>query len=56
MNTYLHIHMHTHTHVYTGIKHTPTHDKGFTSVSYKYVLLPLVNKETALDYGRAEYS
>ena len=29
---------------------------GFSSVCCKYVLLPLVNKEAALAYGRAEYS
>ena len=31
-------------------------DVGFPSVCCKYVLLPLVNKESALAYGRAEYS
>ena len=29
---------------------------GFPSVCCEYVLLPLVNKEAALTYGRAEYS
>ena len=29
---------------------------GFPSVCCKYVLLTLVNKETALAYGREEYS
>ena len=29
---------------------------GFPSVCCEYVLLPLVNKETALLYGRAEYN
>ena len=31
-------------------------DVGFPSVWYEYVLLPLVNKESALAYGRIEYS
>ena len=31
-------------------------DVGCPSVCYKYVLLPLVNKEAALAYSRAEYS
>ena len=31
-------------------------DVGFHSVCYEYVLLPLVNKEAALAYSRAEYS
>ena len=30
-------------------------DVGFTTVYYEYVLLPLINKEAALAYGRAEY-
>ena len=30
-------------------------DVGFPSVCYEYILLPLVNKEAALVYGRAEY-
>ena len=29
---------------------------GFPSVCYEYVLLPLVNKEAASAYSRAEYS
>ena len=29
---------------------------GFSFVCYEYVLLPLVNKEAALAYSRAEYS
>ena len=28
----------------------------FPSICYEYVLLPLVNKEAALTYGRAEYN
>ena len=31
-------------------------DVGFPSVCCEYVLSPLVNKEAALSYGRAEYS
>ena len=31
-------------------------DVGFPSVCCEYVLLPLVNKEAALAYGKAEYS
>ena len=31
-------------------------DVGFPSVSSEYILLPLVNKETALAYDRADYS
>ena len=31
-------------------------DAGFLSVSFEYVLLPLVNKEAASAYSRAEYS
>ena len=31
-------------------------DVGFPFVCCEYVLLPLVNNETALVYGRAEYS
>ena len=30
-------------------------DVGFPSVCYEFVLLPLVNKEVALVYNRAEY-
>ena len=30
-------------------------DVGFPSVCGEYVLLPLVNKEVALAYGRTEY-
>ena len=33
-----------------------TIDVGFPSVWYEYVLLPLVNKEATLAYGRAECS
>ena len=29
---------------------------GFPSVCYEYVLFPLVNKDTALTYGKAEYN
>ena len=36
--------------------HMSATDVGFHSVCYQYVLLPLVNKEAALAYSRAEYS
>ena len=31
-------------------------DMGFPSVCCEYVLVPLVNKESALAYGKEEYS
>ena len=31
-------------------------DVGFPSVCYEYVLFPLVNKDIALAYGKAEYN
>ena len=33
-----------------------TYDVGYPYICCEYVLLPLVNKEAALVYGRAEYS
>ena len=38
------------------MKKEKRNDVGFPSVCYGYVLLPLVNKEAALIYGRAECS